>query len=66
MSRSSESVKAAARALVDSLPEDATWDDLMYRLYVRRKIEAGLEAADKDRAVPHEDIKRRVAGFMDG
>jgi predicted transcriptional regulator len=60
-----QSVKEVARAAIDSLPEDATWDDLMYGLRVAQKIEAGLTAADEGRTVPHEEIKRRVAGFVD-
>ena len=36
-------VKADARRLIDELPEDATWEDLMYRIYVRQAIEAGLD-----------------------
>jgi len=35
-------VKTAAREAIDQLPDDASWDDVMYRLYVRQKIEAGL------------------------
>ena len=66
MRKSVTSVKEAARSVIDSLPDDATWDDLMYRLYVRHKIEAGLNAADEGRTVPHEEMKRRVAGFIDG
>ncbi|MDH4316446.1 MAG: hypothetical protein OEW68_16640 [Gammaproteobacteria bacterium] len=54
------SVKEAARSIVDKLPEQATWDDLMYELYVKQKIEAGLEAAAEGRTVPHEEIKARL------
>jgi predicted transcriptional regulator len=54
------SVKDAARAIVDKLPEQATWDDLMYEFYVKQKIEAGLKAADEGRTVPHEEIKARL------
>lgn len=54
------SVKDAARAIIDRLPEQATWDDLMYELYVKQKIEAGLKAADEGRTVPHEEIKARL------
>lgn len=35
-------VKAAARQLIDRLPESASWDDLMYEIYVRQGIEEGL------------------------
>lgn len=52
-------VKEEARKLVDSLPESATWDDLMYELYVRQKIETGLRAAEEGRVVSHEQVKQR-------
>lgn len=54
------SVKDAARVIVDNLSEQATWDDRMYELYVKQKIEAGLKAADEGRTVPHEEIKARL------
>ena len=54
------SVKEAARSIVDNLPEQATWDDLMYELYVKQKIEAGLEAVAEGRTVPHEEVKARL------
>lgn len=64
MRRSVTSVKEAARSVINSLPDDATWDDLTYRLCVRQKIEAGLKAADEVRTVSHEEIKRRALGFI--
>lgn len=44
-------VKAAARELVERLPEGASWDDLMYEIYVRQGIEEGLEDVAAGRAV---------------
>ncbi|MFL6236314.1 MAG: hypothetical protein ACJ76N_24495 [Thermoanaerobaculia bacterium] len=52
-------VKEDARQLVESLPDHATWDDLMYEMYVRQKIAAGIQAADEGRVVPHEEVKKR-------
>jgi predicted transcriptional regulator len=52
-------IKEEVRDLADKLPEDATWDDAMYELYVRQKIAAGLKAADEGRVVSHEEVKRR-------
>ena len=37
-----ENIKNEARRLVESLPEDVTWDELMHQIYVRQSIEAGL------------------------
>ena len=56
------SAKEAARQIIDRLPDQATWDDIMYELYVKQKIEAGLKAADEGRTVAHEEAKRRLLG----
>ena len=56
----SVSAKEAARDLIEGLPEDASWDDIHYALYVRQKIEAGLQAAAEGRTVPQEQIKARL------
>jgi predicted transcriptional regulator len=52
--------KEAARQLIDHLPEQASWDDIMYELYVKQKIEAGLRAVAEGRTIPHEEMKRRL------
>lgn len=52
--------KQAAKELIDSLPDQASWSDIMYELYVKQKIEAGLKAVAEGRTVPHEDVKRRL------
>ncbi|MEM7355178.1 MAG: hypothetical protein AAF657_30490 [Acidobacteriota bacterium] len=52
-------VKEQARALVDDLPSDATWDDVMYQLYVRQKIALGIQAGEEGRVQSHEEVKRK-------
>jgi predicted transcriptional regulator len=55
-----EGIKQEARRLVDQLPEGASWDDLMYKIYVRQAIEQGLADADAGRLIPHDDVVRRL------
>ena len=52
--------KETARQVIDRLPDQATWDDVLYELYVKQKIEAGLAAAAEGKTVAHEDAKRRL------
>ena len=54
-----QNVKEAARQLVENLPEDVTWDDLMFRIYVRQNIEAGLADSEANRVVEVEEIRKR-------
>jgi hypothetical protein len=53
-----KTVKSQAVKLVQALPESATWDDLMYGIYVRQKIEAGLSDLRAGRAHSHASIRR--------
>ena len=51
-------IKAEARRIVDQLPDSASWEDLIYRLYVRQSIEAGIKDADEARVESVEDVRR--------
>lgn len=54
--------KEAAQQILDHLPEQATWDDIMYELYVKQKIETGLADIEAGRTIPHEDINAEFLG----
>ena len=54
------SVKEAARDVVERLCDDATWDDLMYELYVKQKIEQGIADVEAQRVVPHERVRTEL------
>ena len=44
-------VKQRAHELIEALPEDATWQDLLYALELRADIDAGLQDAKAGRVV---------------
>ena len=52
-------LKAAVLELVDDLPSDATWEDVMDRIYVREAIEAGRRDAAEGRLVDLAEVRRR-------
>ena len=45
---------------LEMLPADATFDDAIERLVFLAKIEAGLAELDADKAIPHQEVKRRL------
>ncbi len=53
------SVKEEARQIVEALPEDASWEDLMYRIYVRQAVETGLKDSDEARTVEVREVRSR-------
>jgi predicted transcriptional regulator len=56
------SVKERVIEAVRELPDDATVEDAMERLYVLAKIQKGLEQAEAGQTVSHEEAKRRIFG----
>ena len=53
------SVREEAKKLLDKLPDEASWDDVMYEIYAGKKIERGITAAEQGKLVPHEEVKKR-------
>jgi predicted transcriptional regulator len=53
------SIKEEARRLIEALPNDSTWEDLMHRIYVRQAIEAGLKDSETGRVVEVEEVRSR-------
>ena len=49
-------IKQEAQRLIEKLPEDATWDDLMYEIYVRQAIEAGLADSETGRTLTVQEV----------
>jgi predicted transcriptional regulator len=49
-------VKQAMLEMAKNLPDECTWDDVMYQVYVRQKIEAGIRDADEGRVIPHQEV----------
>ncbi len=57
-----QTAKQAAKQIIDHVSDQATWDDIMYKLYVKQKIEKGLKAVDEGHVLSSEDAKRRLLG----
>ena len=55
-------IREEAEKLIRNLSDDATWDDLMYQIYVRQKIDQGIKDADEGRLVSQEEVERLFLG----
>lgn len=53
-------IKLEAQKLIKRLPDTATWDDILYEFYVKRKIDIGLDAVKNGKIVSHERAKKRL------
>lgn len=50
-------IKDEARKLIEKLPDNSTWDDLMREIYVRQAIESGLADSQAGRTTDVEQIR---------
>ncbi|MFH2010099.1 MAG: hypothetical protein ABI333_26110 [bacterium] len=55
-----ETVKQQAIAIIDNLPEGVSWDEVMYEIYVRASIKAGLQDVEMGRVLEHDEVMKRL------
>jgi len=53
-----------AKQIIDELPEDSSFDQLLRELAMHRMIGRGLDDLDHGRAITHEQMKARVASWF--
>ena len=54
-----QSIKQIIHDIADRLPEQATFDDAMYALYVRQKLERSIQAAEEGKVTSQEEMETR-------
>ena len=48
-----------AHKLIDKMPENSSWDDLMHEIYVRKVIEQGLADSKAGRTKDVRDVRNK-------
>ena len=56
--------KEEVRKLLDTLPEEASFEDIHYHIYVQQAIRRGLEAAERGDLVDQDEIERRMSKWL--
>ena len=57
--------KDHVRELLERLPEDATLEDVQYHLYVRQKVQRGLDATAAGHTVPQAEAEQRMSRWLE-
>ena len=55
-----EQLKSETLQIIDHLPDEASWDDLMYRIYVRQKIDRGIADSEAGRVYTSDEIRKEL------
>jgi hypothetical protein len=53
-------VKEEAMRLIETLPDNVTWEDLLYEIYVRKSIEAGIADSQVGRVIDVTEVRAKL------
>lgn len=51
--------KDEAHKLIDNMPENSTWDDLIYEIYVRQVVEQGLSDSKNCKTTDVHEVRKK-------
>lgn len=57
-------VKQEAQKMIQNLPDNCTYEDIQYHLYVIEKIKNGINRAENGEVSSHKDAKIRMAKWL--
>jgi len=58
------SPKKVVYKLLKELPENTSYEDIQYHLYVLQKIERGLKDVEEGRVYSHEEAKKKLSKWL--
>lgn len=59
-----ETAKDQVQQILRNLPEDASLEDIQYHIYVRQKIQQGLDDEEAGRVLTHAEVQQRLAKWL--
>ena len=59
-----ETAKEQVQQILEELPETASLEDIQYHIYVRQKIQQGLDDVEAGRVVSHEEVEKRLSKWL--
>jgi len=57
-------MKEEAKRIIDTLPDEASLDDIMHALYVTAKFQHGEKEIRDGRGVSHDEAKKRLEKWL--
>jgi len=57
--------KEEVRKMLAQIPDDSSFEDIQYHIYVREKIERGLRDIEEGRILDQEEIERRMSKWLE-
>lgn len=59
-----KTAKEEVREILDQVPDNATLEEIQYRIYVCQKIERGLEDVKNGKTISQKEMEARMARWL--
>jgi predicted transcriptional regulator len=56
--------KEEVRKILDRIPDDVSYEDIQYHIYVREKIERGLKDIEEGHVLSQEEVEQRMSKWL--
>ena len=57
-------IKQEVQEMIHNLPDDCTYEDIQYHLYVVEKIKNGINRTENGEITSHQDAKQRMDKWL--
>jgi predicted transcriptional regulator len=57
--------KEEIRRFLDSLPDDASWEDVQHSIYVRERIERGRRELEEGKVLDEAEVESRMKAWLE-
>ena len=59
-----KTAKEEVRRMLKQIPDDASFEDIQYHIYVREKVERGLKDVKEGRLLSQEEVEQRMSKWL--
>ena len=59
-----QTAKQEVMELLKELPDDTTFEEIQYHLYVRQKIQRGIKDVEEGRTYTQEEMEKRMGKWL--
>lgn len=59
-----KTAKKEVQKILEKIPDDSTFEDIQYHIYVREKIERGLKDVREGRVLSQKEAEKRLSKWL--
>lgn len=57
-------IKESVKELLDRLPDDSNYEDIIAEIYFKQQVEEGLTELDRGKGISHNEVKKRLEKWL--